>query len=328
MKNIQISSTAITMTNPIITDSSSNSKSHINLIGNDVTADGTNTISNVQSFDGSLVKNLTDHFTQSLNTSLQRGIHTLPMLLDKDAKTMLQRLQKSYYRNIDLFELYCLRNIFTLENVPSGKRKALIRLLNDENWEYTPPPRESENIYSSNDNGENDKSTFLPLPKKIQDIPSPAKVQLIQQQLLGRRQHLASLQLRQKVLQERIEQLKNTNEIAQQVASDVQTQHKTIVPQVSETLQNITMMQQLQQQGLDVQNRMQQHKRQREQENQYDTTKIVTNPIPIPPKSTRMEYALRDVKERYQQDCTSIPHNTNNILKWRSLLVQENPVNE
>ena len=167
---------------------------------------------------GSLVTELTDELTSNLNAALSKGIQTLPMLDDPQRSQQLQtQLQKAFYRNIDLLELYAQRNIFTLQNFPPLQRAKIARLVLDPDWdpEAAVALMEEADAAEEKEQQQNESTAATqetPMPTKT-EIPSPAQLKTTEQELLGRRQHLQSLQEKRVAMEKRLRELEAATQL-------------------------------------------------------------------------------------------------------------------
>ena len=66
---------------------------------------------------------IADHLSSRLEQAFTSSVAQLPML--RQPNVLLQRLRHSYLRNVDIFEVYCSRNLFTLDKLSSSNSKRL-----------------------------------------------------------------------------------------------------------------------------------------------------------------------------------------------------------
>ena len=87
---------------------------------------------------GTLNGDLADRLSDEICKALAEGVSTLPLLGEASsgsggedttssrAQVLLRKLQRAYNRNVDLFELYCARNVFTVSMYPPRRRKEIV----------------------------------------------------------------------------------------------------------------------------------------------------------------------------------------------------------
>lgn len=148
---------------------------------------------------GSLNAVLSEMFSQTVGVALEKGIATLPTVGDN--KTLLERLQTTYAKMVDLFELYNRRNIFTLDTVnPSSIRDTATQLYLDtpdvktllEDSATTNAP--SSPLPSNPAEGETEKYT-VSSPVQPEELEAlQAEILQLQQRKEGLRQTLHRLQ--------------------------------------------------------------------------------------------------------------------------------------
>lgn len=86
---------------------------------------------------GSLNSMIADYFYERAENALSVCISSLPNLSSTTGGEMilLNRLKSAYWRNIDLFALYCKRNIFTTGIFKPRRRQSIATLYNDESFD-------------------------------------------------------------------------------------------------------------------------------------------------------------------------------------------------
>jgi len=270
---------------------------------------------------GSLVTELTDELTSNLNAALSKGIQTLPMLDDPQRSQQLQtQLQKAFYRNIDLLELYAQRNIFTLQNFPPLQRAKIARLVLDPDWDPEAAVALMEEADAAEEQQQQNESTTAtketPMPTK-NEIPSPAQLKTTEQELLGRRQHLQSLQEKRLAMEKRLRELEAATQLvdlAGLLPSGDNSSSSDSIPEVVEAAANAS---ELQQQGQALAQRMEQVKRQRENEHPDRNSNQIVYPQPKhPPGRKKMALA-----ERYAQDrAAAVTASADTLAKVQALV--------
>ena len=275
---------------------------------------------------GSLLTELTDQVASNLTAALRGGIEKLPML--QDLESLLQQLQKHYDRNIDLFEIYCQRNLFSLQHFPPLQRQKITQIFMDSSWD---PSIEDENEQEENPSSphhhqHSSQQQSILLPTKAQ-IPSPSKLTTAEQELLGRQQHLNSLRERRVALEKRIRELAAARQLMDLAASStMMLQEQNIPNQVATTLQeSVDTTKRMQQQGKALAMRMQDLKRQRDELTQESTSSTSSDvdsdgsvlPLPILPQVKKNKGTL---SERCQENCANIIRDGTQLDKLLDLM--------
>jgi len=289
---------------PSETETTSTTTNNIN-DSNSSSSSSSNTDEEQQLF-GSLATDLTDQLASNLTTALRKGIEKLPML--EDTQSLLQQLQKPYLRNIDLFELYCQRNIFSLQHFPPLQRHKIAQIYLDSTWDpsrfNTSEQQRVEEEESATTTQQQQQQPQL-LPSKDQ-IPSPSKLQTAQQQLLGRRQHLDALRARRTALEKRVRELDAAQQLvdhwaATNALTDPNNNHDGVPQAVASTLQAGASATQLGTEGQALHQRMRDLKRQQQQEqgddNDDDDAMIV---VPAAARFTKKKKTV--LTDRYEEN--------------------------
>jgi hypothetical protein len=89
---------------------------------------------------GSLNASIADTLTDRIDTALKAGVSTLPLMNDSDANStstdtrsekLLGALRRIYWRNVDVFEVYAGRNVFSVNMYPPKRRRVIEQLYNN-----------------------------------------------------------------------------------------------------------------------------------------------------------------------------------------------------
>ena len=67
-----------------------------------------------------------DHLTEELQHVFAAIVPDFPRL--EQPQALLERLERSYMRHVDVIEVYAARNIFTLDNLPSNRQVVIAKL--------------------------------------------------------------------------------------------------------------------------------------------------------------------------------------------------------
>jgi hypothetical protein len=90
---------------------------------------------------GSLNASVADSLTDHIDTALKAGVLTLPLMNDDTtngtvtgtrSEKLLAALRNVYWRNVDVFEVYAGRNIFSVGMYPPKRRRAIEQLYNSD----------------------------------------------------------------------------------------------------------------------------------------------------------------------------------------------------
>lgn len=76
---------------------------------------------------GSMIGEISDYYAERISAALVDGVSTLPCLDKEKQEQMSNPLHQKFMKAVDVFELYCNRNIFSLRNLPSKCLNELIR---------------------------------------------------------------------------------------------------------------------------------------------------------------------------------------------------------
>jgi hypothetical protein len=85
---------------------------------------------------GSLNASMADTLTDNIDKALKAGVLTLPLMNDDTnnsrSEKLLTALCSVYWRNVDVFEVYAGRNIFSVGMYPPKRRRAIEQLYNSD----------------------------------------------------------------------------------------------------------------------------------------------------------------------------------------------------
>ena len=195
----------------------------------------------------SMNEELADSLAETLQTAINHGVESLPLLSDPDKTTFLKEtISEKYMRSVDVIEAYGRRNIFTIRHHPSNHRTQIIEALtntsnnkdnkdndmeqkNDETSSLKSPPsaissspsstatkeEEGEEEEGTKQEGSESSKTEFQYPSK-EDIPSMEAIRSIQEELNRLKTELKALQGRQQQL--RVEKV--SMESAQRISSE------------------------------------------------------------------------------------------------------------
>ena len=105
---------------------------------------------------GSSSDELFDGFGDCVDAALLVGVHSLPTIQSTSSIAMLESLRRAYNRNIDIFQGFLHRNVFSVANLSKTRRNNIVQaFLNDNhnlNCKNSPnnTPNNMEQMFLSN----------------------------------------------------------------------------------------------------------------------------------------------------------------------------------
>ena len=251
---------------------------------------------------GSLNKKIADEFKRSLDAALEKGVASLP-LIGTNSEKLMKRIHKTYWRNVDLFELYCGRNVFSVAMYAPSRRAAIVGLYLDDKADLTVKKAPLGELSSDIDNKQGDD---FPTPDQI---PSPADLQKLEQQTVELRERVAKLQRRRSTLEKQLSEL----DVAAKLVgmADTSVQSASNVPEtVQATVVATESLRDLQNKGKDLAEKMDEQKRQRDP----NADEIVYPVAAKIPKKT--------LEERYEQD-SSVATSSSSLAAVKDMIFQQ-----
>ena len=249
---------------------------------------------------GSLNGRIADAFADRIQAALSEGVQSLPLLYESTkGDALLAKLQKSYIKNVDIVEAYGERNICTLQMYPPKHRQRITRAFLDKDHK-SKKPKTSTTITEL----ENPSYQY---PAEEQ-IPSLEQSQSLQDELQALRAQLQAARLRRNALL-----VANTSkEVAQQATDQVSAslplqELETIHTSVTAAVMGGQGLEQLQEQGKQALNKLENSKRERK--NPEDEELLV------PPSKKRVS-----LEEHYREQRQMVDTNLDSLAAVRNLL--------
>jgi len=255
---------------------------------------------------GSLNASIADKLSDSIDAALTVGVSSLP-LSDPQRQEKLQAiLRHSYWRNVDVMEVYTQRNIFSIQNLTPHQRETVVKLFtsNDDASVFTVPNKTME----ADDSTDKENAANTTLKITPQDIPTPEQIKALEQETIELRQKLKQLK------RQRCQVLRHTKEleVAQQLAQLASTklEHTDIHLDVTSTVMGVQGLEQLQSKAKELVEKLDEEKRGRED----DTQEIV-----LPNKKK----ANLTLEERYEQERENFSTSTQAMAKVQQMVVKK-----
>jgi hypothetical protein len=130
---------------------------------------------------GSLSSTIADALCDSVEAALLKGVASLPLLSssseegeegEEPSALLMEQLRKKYWRNVDLFELYCRRNIFSLRMYPPKRRQLIVeRLLTNSSSSEASAVLDDVTVGKMNET-----VTVMPEPAAADDVPTKDQI--------------------------------------------------------------------------------------------------------------------------------------------------------
>ena len=253
-----------------------------------------------------------DHLSQQLKEVFAATVPDFPRLEQPEA--LLQRLENSYMRNVDIVEVYAARNIFTLDNLPPNRRARIAQLFfeemsktNDDSEIALELKEEPEHNQTNNESRANtmidmDKLTSAPPPTQEEVERKRRAVQALEKKLSAARQRKAFLERRVQELQ-----------VAQQMTAwpkDLIAANQ-VQESVSALMMGVHGVEDCQEQGEDALQQVK--KRSLESEDDDDTDRLAWDPLSPQPQN---------VEELYQKERKRINATTEDLQHVHQMLVK------
>ena len=203
---------------------------------------------------GSLNANIADKLTDSVDLALTSGVATLPML--KKEQTLRSLLRHQYLKNIDVFEVYCERNIFTTSMFANSRRREIVELFESQ---AVPP------LAKKTEKTETHPSIFpTNLPSK-KEIPSADEIKAIKDELADLRLRLQQQKRLRVQKSAQISTLKTTGDLASQARENLPVK---ILPSIQDALTGTQGLVELQSQGRSIARKMDNMASERDEEDE------------------------------------------------------------
>lgn len=234
---------------------------------------------------GSLNATIADHLSSRVDETLAIGVATLPLLQSQPsrAETLHAMLRRCYWKNVDVFEVYCDRNVFTTNMFPIERRTAIAQLYTQAQRENTSADTILQEAFAHTV----EEATTSPTdaPRKVESavpVPSEQDVQDLHKELASLRLRLRDAHRRKLQVTQSIKELDVANQLANLANETLQVRpnpdgspalgldqvHQT----VTATLVGTERLTTLQGKGLDVIQEMERKTRERGPEEEPEDT--------------------------------------------------------
>jgi hypothetical protein len=274
---------------------------------------------------GSLNTEIADYLSSSMDAAVQKGVQTLPMVaaVEHGTEQLVSMLRSKYYVSADLFELYCSRNVFSLQMYPE-KRRAAIAELYQTNWddesEEEEEPSVSEKVTNDGSCSNDKENSVLDFPSADQ-IPSAADLQALEQETVHLRDTLQRLKQRRDAVSTTVKELNVATQLVD-LASEAPlllTSTNTTRTGVQAAVNAVDALKELQGASHELRARMDEHKRQRDATSAVVSDEITAPPVPQKAK-TAATAGSRD--ERYEHDRKQVA--ARSVKVYHSLIAPSN----
>jgi hypothetical protein len=188
------------------------------------------------------------------NACVEAVATTLP---GDDTRLLLEKLRRVYFRNVDIFESYLVRNIFTLENTPY-KHKVVEAFLNSEE-RFT-------NTFKENTNNtilQQEQVEEFNYPS-VDEIPTPDELLKLQQSLLIKREKVKLARRKRTELLAKRQHVSNARASVQRVVATLEN-HVVNHKDIQNVIENKQELESLQVHAKQVHRELNDHKRARQE---------------------------------------------------------------
>jgi hypothetical protein len=280
----------------------------------------------------SLNASIADILTDNIDTALKTGVSTLPLMNDNDnndptadsttgtrSEKLLSALRKIYWRNVDVFEVYSGRNIFSVGMYPPKRRRVIEQLYNTDNGETTSSSASKSNkkaplrdVSASKMNETTNNSSSSSIHKMIhsatntnsyptrEEIPTAQQMATMTEETEMLREQLWQVQRRRNEVVSEMNQLDVAEQLADMASSTMQETVADGIEQVHDSVTAAVVgsegLEQLQAVGKELVETLEQEKRQRSDDgddNDNDDVDMLTA------AKKKKEWTL---EERYQEE--------------------------
>jgi hypothetical protein len=309
---------------------------------------------------GSLNAEIADALTERIQAALAGTVQTLPLMdsgttatadttTDADAATtsqgtsstreevLLASLHKAYWRNVDVFEVYSQRNIFSLGMYPSQQRRAQIAdlylhgdrdgvLAAAQEEIANSPPDAATAVTTSSNSSINNNIIIQPVayPEKSQ-IPNAAQVQELRDEIAALRVQLRHVQSEKAAHRKQLREVEVAEQLADMAGHSLQ-EHVAVLGSVHESVTAAVVgtqgLQALHGQGTQLLHDLQEEKRQRsansdsggDDNSNGGATAVDVSLMPLPKKKKSL-----NLHERYEAKRQALS-NAENLAKVYQML--------
>lgn len=211
---------------------------------------------------GSLSYQIANELSIGIDAACVQTVTTLP---GDDATLLLEKLRRVYNRNVDIFESYLVRNIFTLENTPY-KHKVVEAFFNQD----VAPKNSKENANNTTALQQQVKEYNYP---SLDEIPTPEQVLKLQESLAAKREEFKLARRKRNELLAKIQHLSNARASVQGVVSTLE-EHQVNHDGIQDVIGNKTELETLQSHAKQVHQELDDHKRTRSQHEEEEDDQV------------------------------------------------------
>lgn len=214
---------------------------------------------------GSLAYQIANELSIGIDAACVEAVTTLP---GDDTTLLLEKLRRVYFRNVDIFESYLVRNIFTLENTPY-KHKVVEAFFNQD----ASPKNTKENANNTTTLQQEEQQVEEYNYPSLDEIPTPEELLKLQESLAAKREEFKLARRKRNELLAKIQHLSNARASVQGVVStleDHQVNHDTI----QDVIGNKTELETLQAHAKQVHQELDNHKRTRSQQEEDEDEQV------------------------------------------------------
>ena len=206
---------------------------------------------------GSLAYQIANELSIGIDAACVTLVTTLP---GDDTTVLLEKLRRVYFRNVDIFESYLVRNIFTLENTPF-KHKVVEAFFNQDGVSLHISKENANNTTLQQEQEQQVEEYKYP---SVDEIPTPQELLKLQESLRAKREAFTLARRKRNELLAKIQHLSNAHASVQDVVSTLE-EHKVQHDDIQDVIGNKTQLETLQAHAKQVHQDLDHHKRTRSQ---------------------------------------------------------------
>ena len=250
---------------------------------------------------GSSSDELSDEFGDCVDAALLEGVHSLPMIQSTSSISMLESLRRAYYRNIDIFQGFLHRNVFSIANLSKTRRSKIIQaFLNDNhNLNCKNNPNNMQDTFLTNTTTTITATTItmtMTNNPSLDSIPTTNDRKEMEDSLSSLRDELATAKQRRNELQAKLHQLSLAQEALPQSANST-TNTTTVHSAVTAMIMGKQKLENLIDQAKENLETMDQEKRQRVEVDEDNE-----------PKKTKLTLEAQYEQDKQIKTCANIQH--------------------
>ena len=262
---------------------------------------------------GSLNATIADKLSDAIDAALTVGVSSLPLSDPQRQERLQALLRQTYWRNVDVMEVYSHRNIFSIQNFTSHQRETIVKLFSSDDDDasiFHPPKQQSEDDVTSTTNKENTTNTTN-IDISPQDIPTPEQIKALLEETKELRQKLKRLKRQRCQALRRTKELEVAEQLAQLATTQLETENDNIASvhsNVTATVMGVQGLEQLQSKAKELVDQLDTEKRGRDHDDD-------TQEIEFPNKKKEMT-----LEERYQQEREAFATSTQAMAQVQQMI--------